>query len=90
MGAGGARTGANGLEAVALEEGDVGVQIVELLGTGGSDEEELFVKCNRPHVQYAIQATSLLPFLNDRVMPKHLLLLLRTKLTPKCLVQILC
>ncbi len=37
----GVLTGADGLEAVALEEGHVGVQVVELLGTGGGDEEEL-------------------------------------------------
>lgn len=35
------RTGANCFEAVALEEGDVGVQVVELLGAGGSDKKEL-------------------------------------------------
>jgi hypothetical protein len=37
----GGRTGADCFEAVALEEGHVGVQVVELLGAGGSDEKEL-------------------------------------------------
>jgi hypothetical protein len=37
----GGRTGADCFEAVALEEADVGVQVVELLCAGGSDKKEL-------------------------------------------------
>ena len=45
----GGRTGADCFEAVALEEGHVGVQVLELLGAGGSDKKELPHGHGKPH-----------------------------------------